>query len=341
MNSEAKQQEEIKMKAWIATSYGGPEVLTEAEIEKLRPSKGQVLIEVHYAALNPYDYKLRNGVAKMMTGRKFPKVFGGDFAGRVLVVDGKNTDLKVGQLVYGFANVFMKEQGSLAEYTAISPKYVRPVPPGLELIDAVAMTSAGLTALSGILECGDLRGKEVLVNGATGGVGHLATKFMVAKGASVTAVCSTKNIPTAEEMKVKAVIDYKKEEVLKPGESYDIIYDAAAKLAYAEAKGSLAPKGIFCTTEESPKAMLASLLSKFGRGKRMYLSGFKGSPAHFEAMEALVVNDGVRPNINHRFAFSEVKEAFRLLEEGGASGKIVIQVKQNDDSIGKQANGIA
>ncbi len=182
------------MKAWVITDYGGPEVLTEMEVEKPQPEKGQLLIEVHYAALNPYDYKLRNGTAKMMLGNKFPKIFGGDFVGKIISVNDEKTNLKPGEMVYGFANIFMKEQGSLAEYTCISPKYVRPLPTGINEIDACAVVSAGLTAISGINNCGDLKGKRVLVNGATGGVGHLATKIMVAKGAIVTAVCSTKKM---------------------------------------------------------------------------------------------------------------------------------------------------
>ena len=327
MSNKPNNLEENKMKAWIVTNYGGPEVLRQTELEKPKPSKGQVLIEVQYAALNPYDYKLRNGAAKMMTGKTFPKVFGGDFAGKIVAVNDQGSNLKPGQPVYGFANIFMKEQGSLAEYTVISPKYVRPLPPGIEAIDACAMTSAGLTALSGILQCGELRGKRVLVNGATGGVGHLATKFMLAEGATVTAVCSTKNIGMAEEMKVEKVIDYSKEEVLKQGESYDIIFDAAAKLSYSQARNYLTPGGIFCTTEESPKAFLTSLFSRFGKAKRMYLSSFKGTPAHFAKMESLMIKSGVRPNISHSYSFSEVKEAFRTLEEGGFSGKIVIRVK--------------
>ncbi len=318
------------MKAWVITNYGGPEVLEPMEIERPQPEGGKVLIEVHYAALNPYDYKLRNGVAKMMTGNKFPKVLGGDFAGKVVAVNGEESNFVPGQIVYGFANVFMKEQGCLAEYTSISPKYVRPLPPEITEIDACAVTSAGLTALSGISRCGKLSGKTVLVNGATGGVGHLATKFMIAKDADVAAVCSTANIEIARSMGVSRVIDYRKEAVLKPGEMYDVIFDAAAKLTFSQTKANLNTPGIYCSTEESIKAFFASMLSMFGKTKKMCLSSFRGTAEDFDEMENLMISEGVKPIISQTFSFSDVDKAFQMLEAGGVNGKIVIQVKDTN-----------
>ncbi len=318
------------MKAWVITNYGGPEVLEPMEIEKPQPAAGKMLIEVHYVALNPYDYKLRNGAAKMMMGNKFPKVLGGDFSGKIIAVNDDESNFKPGQMVYGFANIFMKEQGCLAEYISIAPKYVRLLPSEINEIDASAVTSAGLTALSGISKCGGLSDKRVLVNGATGGVGHLATKFLIAKGAIVTAVCSTKNIEVAEAMNVARVIDYRKEEVLKDGEMYDVVFDAAAKFSFSQAKAKLNTSGIYCSTEESIKAFLASMISKIGAAKKMYLSGFRGSQEDFDEMETLMINNGVKPIINHTFSFSEVDKAFQLLEAGGTNGKIVIKVKDNE-----------
>jgi NADPH:quinone reductase-like Zn-dependent oxidoreductase len=183
------------MKAWVATEYGSLEKMTLKEIEKPSISKGKILIEIEYASLNPYDYKLRNGIAKWMTGKNFPKVFGGDFVGKVIASQDKNNAFKNGQLVYGFANIFFREQGTLAEYTAITPKYVRQLPEGIDPINACAVVSAGLTGINGLQKCGNLNNKEILINGATGGIGHLATQIAVAKGGIVTAVCSSKIYP--------------------------------------------------------------------------------------------------------------------------------------------------
>jgi NADPH:quinone reductase-like Zn-dependent oxidoreductase len=314
------------MKAWTIRRYGGPEVLALEEIEKPQVKPGKILIEVHAASLNPYDYKLRNGIAKVMTGRNFPIVLGGDFAGVVIESMDKQQRFAPGQEVYGFANLFFREQGSLAEFTSISPKFVRPLPTGSSLIDACAMPSAGLTALSGLRKCGEFENKKVLIVGATGGVGHLATQIVATKGGIVTAVCSTDNVDLARDLGAGTVIDYRKRGVFDDGEVYDVIYDAAAKSTYSQAKRHLCGSGIYCTTEEGAGPAIQLLLSKLSFRTSMSLSSFRGKMDDFEELEAFMSN-GVKPAINKIFPFGEVDDAFRLLESGRANGKIVVRVK--------------
>ena len=315
------------MKAWVIDSYGGPEVLRRTNIDTPIIKKGGILIEVKYVALNPYDYKLRNGVAKMMTGKKFPKVFGGDFSGVIVESDDKDSTLQVGQAVYGFANLFMREQGCLAEYATMSTKYVRPIPEGFDLKQASALTSAGLTALNGIQKCGALKDRKVLVNGATGGVGHFATQILAAKGAKVTAVCSGQNADLATSLGAERVIDYRKDDALQDDMTYDIIYDAAAKLSYPIARKHLNRAGVYCTTEESLSAGLQLLKSKFSLRTGMTLSSFRGKTGDFEEIEKLAISKDVMPSIQHQFPFAETDKAFELLENGKSSGKIVINIK--------------
>jgi NADPH:quinone reductase-like Zn-dependent oxidoreductase len=315
------------MKAWIIKEYGGPEVLSLGDIEKPRVKKGKLLIEIQFVSLNPYDYKLRNGIAKIMTGKKFPKVFGGDFAGIVIESDDKSGNFNPGQKVYGFANVFMREQGCLAEYTAISSKYVRPLTLSIDPLHACAMSSAGLTAINGLIKCGQLKDKKILVNGATGGVGHLATQIAVAKGGIVAAVCSTQNIAIAKKLGVNRVIDYSKEEVLDKDKRYDIIYDAAAKMKYSVVKKYLNKSGIYCTTEEGVNAISQLIKSKFDLQTSMALSSFRGKTEDFVEMEELMIKHGVKPIIYKIFPFDEVDKAFELLENGKFYGKIIVKIK--------------
>ena len=315
------------MKAWVITEYGGPEVLEMREVEKPKNSKGKLLIEVEYAALNPYDYKIRSGIAKLMTGNKFPKILGGDFSGTIIESNDSNNEFKPGQSVYGFANIFMREQGSLAEFTTISPKYVRHLPDGINSKRACAITSTGLTALNGIRKCGELKDKKVLVNGATGGVGHIATQIFSANDSVVIAVCSGTNMKTAEELGAKKVIDYTKEDIYSGNDSYDIIFDAAAKLKFSKAKKLLTQNGIYCTTEEGIKVMLTLAISKLKFSKSMIISGFRGTKAEFDEMEDLMLHKGIKPIISHNFPFAEVNDAFKMLEENRPSGKVLIKVK--------------
>lgn len=314
------------MKAWTAREYGGPEVLEMSEIEQPGPAPGRVLVEVHSVALNPYDAKLRNGVARMMTGRAFPKVFGGDFEGIVVESQDKSGTFEPGQQIYGFVNLFFREQGALAEFTNPSPRFLRHVPSGVDSAAAAASTSTGLTALSGIQKIGDVNGKRVLIVGATGGVGHLAIQMLVKGGAEVSAVCSTRNIGLARELGAADVIDYTKSEIFGAGETYDVIFDAAAKLDFTQARTHLDRHGVYCTTQEGFGAAARALVSGISGGRRMLLSSFRGRPEDFDELERFLSGD-VRPFICEEFSFQEADKAFQLLESGKAAGKIVVRVK--------------
>ncbi|MEN8193183.1 MAG: NAD(P)-dependent alcohol dehydrogenase [Bacteroidota bacterium] len=316
------------MKAWIINRYGGQEVLEFSNIEKPEIKVGKILVEVHSVSLNPYDYKIRNGIAKIMTGNKFPIVLGGDFAGVVVESKDKKGSFTPGQEVYGFANIFFREQGALAEFTSISPKYVRLLPKNVSLLNACAIPSAGLTALNGLQKCGDYKNKKVLINGATGGIGHLATQIVVAKGGIVTAVCSTKNVELAKELGASKVIDYNTNNIFDDNDLYDVIYDAAAKLTYSQVKKHLNKSGTYCTTQEGIKVNAQSILSVFNSRSSMSLSSFRGKMEDFEELETLMSSNGVKPYFKNAFTFDEVDKAFELLENGGFIGKLVIKVKE-------------
>ena len=315
------------MRAWVATEYGDLDVMALREVEKPKVSKGKILIEIEYAALNPYDYKLRDGLAKWMTGKHFPKIFGGDFAGKIIESQTKNKSFRKGQWVYGFANIFFGGQGSLAEYTVISPKYVRPLPEGIKPIDACAVVSAGLTGINGLQKCGNLNNKKILINGATGGIGHLVTQIAVAKEGIVTAVCSSNNFGFAKELGAKNVIDYKTEDVFSEGIRYDIIYDAAAKLTYSEAKNYLEKSGIYCTTEEGLRPTTQVILSKLNSNSTMYLSSFRGRMNDFKELESMMISNKLKPVIYKTFSLEDAGHAFELLEKGGFNGKILMKIK--------------
>lgn len=120
----------------------------------------------------------------------------------------------------------------------------------VDVEEAAALPSAALTAPSGLRQFGDLGGRQLLVVGATGGVGHMATQFSRLRGARVTAVCSELNRALAKTLGAEAVIDYRARPILAQGESYDMIYNAADKLKFADARAHLRAGGVNCTTAE-------------------------------------------------------------------------------------------
>ena len=283
---------------------------------------------MNFVGLNPYDIIVRNGGAKLLSGLKFPKVLGGDFSGTVLKAHPKNTNLKVGQSVYGFANIFMGKPGALAEQTVMKEKYVRVLPENISLKVSATVTSAALTALNGYRGCGDLKGKEVLINGSTGGVGHFATQIAVARGAIVTGVCGTDNIEFSKQLGAHHTIDYSKESIFKQTKKFDIIFDVSGKLTFSDSKKLLKNKGTYITTEESVKAYLLFVSKKLIPSKnKMLLSSFRGLPEDFEELELLMSNNKLKPTICQTFSFDKADKAFEKQENGKNYGKIVVQVK--------------
>jgi len=199
------------MKALQIKAYGGPEVMQIGELPEPDPKRGQVVVAIRAASVNPVDWKVRAGEMKFITGRTFPKTLGSDFAGVVERVGAGVKDPSVGARVYGITPVMMRKPGAHAERLAVACKRLRRMPDGMSFELAAALSVAGLTALKGLRECGDLHGKMVLINGGTGGVGHFAVQIAKARGATVTAVCSERNAGRARSFGADVVIDYRKE----------------------------------------------------------------------------------------------------------------------------------
>ena len=160
------------MKACYIESYGGLDVLRLGELPDPTSGRGQALIEVEAASVNPVDWKIRQGDLKLITGRAFPKVLGIDFAGRIRAIGSQSAGLAVGDRVYGPTQLFTRHDGSHAELVAVKAKNLRLIPEGMTPVQAASLPCAALTAVNGMRHWPSLAGRRVVVNGATGGVGH-------------------------------------------------------------------------------------------------------------------------------------------------------------------------
>jgi NADPH:quinone reductase-like Zn-dependent oxidoreductase len=178
------------MKAFYLTGFGGPEVMHYGDLPDPAPGTGEVLVEVKAASINPLDWKLRSGMMRLLSGRGLPKALGADFAGVVRALGPGVSRLALGASVYGSVGVMFGAPGAHAERVAAKLSHLHPLPEGWSFEQGAALPVAGLTALAGLRKCGELTGKTVLVNGATGGVGHLALQIAKARGARVVGVCS-------------------------------------------------------------------------------------------------------------------------------------------------------
>ncbi|WP_318245805.1 NAD(P)-dependent alcohol dehydrogenase [Bacillus tianshenii] len=215
------------MKVVISRTYGTPEVLELIEVEKPVPKDNQVLVKVHATSIN-------FGNLALLVGKPFPVRFafgltkpkyripGGDMAGRVEAVGPDVKAFNSGDEV--FADLSGSGWGAFAEYVSVPEDVLVQKPSGISFEEAAAVPMAGVTALQGIRDKGEIQtGQKVLVYGASGGVGTFAVQLAKSFGAEVTAVCSTRNVDLVRLIGADHVIDYKREDFRKQTQQYDLI----------------------------------------------------------------------------------------------------------------------
>jgi len=314
------------MKAYYSTAYGGPEVSYFGDLPDPSAGTGQLLVEVKAVSLNPVDYKVKRGIARFMSGSRFPRIYGSDFAGVVKSTGNGVTIFKPGDRVYGTTPVIWGKPGALAQLLAVDQKFARALPPQISIEEAASLPIAALTALNGLRRCRVSEGKAVLINGGTGGVGHFAIQIAKAKGAIVTASCRKVNAVLARKLGADETIGYSKEELTKSGKKYDALLDAYGKMDLGDACRLLKRGGIYATTQIKPFLFFSSMIVQLVYAKRLTSSNMRSRREDMEEMEKLFIEKKLSPVIENYFTLDQSAEAFELAEHGRPRGKILIRI---------------
>jgi NADPH:quinone reductase-like Zn-dependent oxidoreductase len=324
------------MKAIVRTRYGSPEVLALQEVEKPVPKDGEVLVQVHAASVNTLDWHVMRGQPFLLriggSGVRKPKDpgLGVDLAGRVEAVGARVTHVQVGDDVFGIGH------GAFAEFACAAENRLALKPSDLSYEAAAAVPIAAVTALQGLRDKGHVRpGEQVLIQGASGGVGTFAVQIAKAFGAEVTAVCSTRNMDQARRLGADHVIDYTQEDFTKKRQRYDLIVAVSGYHPLSAYRRSLRSSGRYVMVGASSHLfqalfqafLLGPVMSRVGSKK---VGGLLANTSQHQQdlafLKELLESGKVIPVIERRYALSETSEAIRYLEEGHASGKIVITV---------------
>ncbi len=314
------------MKAYFSTAYGGPEVSQYGDFPDPAAGKGQILVEVKAVSINPVDFKVKRGIAKLMSGSKFPRIFGSDFAGVVKAAGSGATKFSQGDRVYGATPVIWGKQGALAQLLAIDQKFARAIPGQISFEEAASLPIAALTALNGLRRCRVTAGKEVLINGGTGGVGHFAIQIARANGAIVTATCRQENAGLAKKLGADNTMGYSREEFAGSGKKFDAILDAYGKMNFGDVCRLLKRGGIYATTQIKPLLFFSSLFTRLVYGKRLTSSNMRSRPEDMDEMERLFLDKKLYPVIENYFTLDQSEKAFDLAEHGGFRGKIIVKI---------------
>jgi NADPH:quinone reductase-like Zn-dependent oxidoreductase len=214
----------------------------------------------------------------------------------------------------GFAEHAIAAEGK----TALKPK-------SLSFEEAAALPMAGLTALAGLRLHGAIRpGQSVLVNGAAGGVGHVAVQLAKAMGAVVTGVTSTKNLDFVRALGADHVIDYTGEDFTRSGRSWELVVDTVGNKSVGALRRALAPGGKAAVIGFSSTGILAGIMLRGGKNVKMVQVA--GTTADLEYLAGLADSGKLRPVIDRRYPLAEVPAAIAHLETGHVAGKVVVGV---------------
>lgn len=222
--------------------YGGPDVLVLEAAAIPQPGRSQVLVRVRAASANAMDWKIRNGDMRVMTGRKFPRGVGHDFAGVVEQVGAGVNRFRAGDEVLGAAR--LQHAGAFAEFVIADERSVASKPNALPFEHAATLPVAGLTAYQALMTAGKLRaGQRIFINGCLGGVGRLAVQVALAAGATVTGSCRSGMEAEARALGVDPVVTFDTGTVPPPVGRFDLVFDTAGTLSSGAARQMLTPHG--------------------------------------------------------------------------------------------------
>lgn len=314
------------MKAHYSTAYGGSEVSVYGDLPDPSPGIDQLLVEVKAASINPVDWKIRNGDLKFISGSKFPRIYGADFAGIVQETGKGVNGFKPGDRVYGSRSVLFNRHGAMAQLRAVDQDYVRVIPAGMSFNEAAALPIAALTALNGLRKCGVRAGSHVLINGGTGGVGHFAVQIARARGAIVTATCSAANRDLAMKLGADEVMGYSPEELAATDKKFDAVVDAYGKMEFRHVCHLLKRKAIYTSTLFIPPPYLSIILVRLVFGKKLKSANMRRHPEDWKEMESLFNEGKLKPLLENVFPLERAADAFDLAEKGKLRGKIVVTV---------------
>lgn len=304
------------MKAIRIHEYGDVGTLRLEEVPRLSISDDQVLVRVRDAGVNPVDWKIRQGYLRQVMPASFPLIIGQDFAGEVAETGKAVTRFAVGDRVFGFA------QGSYAEYAAAPESTVAEMPEPMDFATAAALPTAGSTALQIIRDVVGARpGMTILIQGAAGGVGSIASQIAKEYGAKVIGTARGDDVEYLKSISVDEVIDSTRERFEDKVAQADAVVDLVGGETQARSYTVVKKGGVLATTIQLVDESAAKRA-----GIRAIQVIMNRNAADLAELAALVEKGAVRPRLAQTMPLGEARKAQELSETGKTHGKVILKV---------------
>lgn len=330
------------MKAIVYTEYGPPDVLHLAEVPKPAPQPNEVLVRVHAASVSfgdllardfghlaPRDFTMPLPLylpSRLAFGWSKPRVnvLGSEFAGEVEAVGAGVTRFQPGDEVYGYTG---QRMGAYAEYLCVEAQgSIARKPANLSYAEAAAVPYGAIMA-SALLRAARLQpGQDVLIVGASGGIGSAAVQLARQQGARVTGVCATPRVEYVKALGADRVIDYTREDYTRGGATYDLIFDVLGKSSFAACKAALKPQGRYLPVSFKTKQLAQMLGTSLRGGQKVICALASEQPADLDAVRELAEAGKFKVIVDRCFPLEQAADAHRYAASGQKQGHVIITV---------------
>lgn len=308
------------MRAVRIHQYGGTETLQLEQIEIPKIDADDILIKVKAAAINPVDWKIREGHLQDFIPYQLPVTLGWDVAGIVTEVGAEVSDFKVGDEVFSRPDI--SRDGSYADYIAVKANEAVLKSAKLDFAQAAALPLAGITAWQCLVDVGQLQaGQRVLIHAGAGGVGHLAIQIAKAKGATVIATASAANLSLLTQFGADQAVDYTQAPLSEQIEAVDLVIDTMGGEVQNNSWPLLKAGGMLVSVVQPPSEETAK-----AHNVNAAFVFIQPSSRILRELNLLVEADQLTPLIEHRFPLEQIAAAHQQSESGRTRGKIVIDV---------------
>jgi len=316
------------MRAMVITSFGGPEVFQEREVEKPTPGKNEILVKVHATSVNPADCGVRQGIFGPAIA--LPAILGYDVSGVVEAIGEGVQDFKVGDEVFYAIEIFAGAGGN-AEYHVAHASIVTKKPSNLSHQEAASVPVAGGTAWAALISKADIRlGETVLIHGGAGGVGSFGVQIAKAAGAYVYATCGSYDADLVKSIGADRVIDYRTENFVDiiqnetGGKGVDVTFSTVSGPVLAESLKVTKTEGRAVTVT----GVEGDLNFAIRKNITVHFVHLDNPRPKLEALRTIIERGQLKPVVGMTFPLNQVAQAHKKLEQGGEGvyGKIVLAV---------------
>ncbi|MEZ4883490.1 MAG: NAD(P)-dependent alcohol dehydrogenase [Chitinophagales bacterium] len=311
------------MKTALYNSYGSTEVIEIKDVPIPTLKQSELLIKVEAAGLNPKDILLRKGKFQGLSGKKFPKQIGFDFAG-IIEDSHHSTIFKKGDAVFGMVNGWNGR--CCSEYVNVAENELYHLPTNISFEETAGIPLAGQTALQAIRDEADLRtGQSICINGASGGVGTLAIQIAKELGGIVTTISSQKNIALCQSLGADHAIDYNQTDINRSHQKFDVFFDVFGNYSFKLISQNLTKRGVYVTTVPSLSIIRDKAANLFRR-KKARLVVVRSKSSDLQWLSNKIVSQKIVPVIDKIFPLDDMKAAQKQIETKRAKGKVIIKL---------------